>query len=219
MSEEKNIHRPDSSAYGEQPPTAAPAGPTVSAPAPQPKKKRKGIKTLIAGVVCLVLAGVSLAAVLVGGSSLASSVTGNKGQVVAVPGQLRVNAGELYIVSLPVDQVNSGATCTASGNGVEVANVSHQGELEANRKGAFKPEGMDQEYSPVLTVTAVSPSAEGVRLDCGNTEQAFVSDPVNAAVGGGVIIAGVAGMFVFGLAGFILVVIGLVRLVRSNKRS
>ncbi|MBV7411354.1 hypothetical protein KRX56_01175 [Dermabacteraceae bacterium TAE3-ERU27] len=211
MSEEKNVPQPASTS-----PTEAPAAAT----GPQPvKKKRKGIKTLVAGVVCLVLAGVSLAVSIAGGTSLASNVTSNKGQLVTVPGKLQVTPGDLYVVSLPSDQANSGATCTATGDGVETSSVAHQGNLESDRSGVFTPEGTDQKYSPVLTLTGVSPQADGVKLDCGSATQVFVSDPINAAAGGGMIIAGFAGMFFFGLAGFILVVVGLVRLVRSNKRA
>ncbi|MGQ4575650.1 hypothetical protein ACUH93_04490 [Dermabacteraceae bacterium P7006] len=180
---------------------------------PNQPKKRKGIKTLIAGVVCLVLAGLSLVGAFAATASLTASFASHEGQLVQVPGKLPVKTGKMYTISLPVSEAQSGGSCTVKGSNIEV----NRDDALTNEALAFTPEGTNEEYVPVVNFTAAGDSE--ARIECGQNQQAFLHDPVNVLGGGAALIGGALGLLVFGLIGLILVIVGIVRFVRSKKHA
>lgn len=183
------------------------------------KKKRKGVKTLIAGVVFLILAGISLVVAFASGAFLAKGVTGEEGHLVSVPGKVEVNGYSLYTVSLPADEVAAGGKCTgtAANNAIDTTDI-REAQKKLTDHGMFRPEGTDKDYVRVLSVTGNSPDKKELTLDCGSLKQAFVSNPVDAASGAGALLGGFLGMLGFGFIGLVLTIIGIFRMVRGSKQ-
>lgn len=184
-----------------QPGYGAPTGGYGGGPAAP--RKRRGVWPLVIGIVLLVVSVV----VFIGGIvwSMSSLVGDTMEGPIAMEGgtaEIQLEANEMVIVYVPSEDTS--ATCTAEGDGVSTVPTSGSVQF---------PDGTTYEQS----LGVVSTTGGTITISCTDTEAPGYLGPYSLfGIAAPLIIGPVIGI-VLGLIGLILVIVGIVKLVRSRR--
>lgn len=205
--------QPSQDPYGASP-HGHPAGASpyaASAPAPggptQPRKRR-GIIPLVVGLVLLL---VIAPAVTIGGlvwsfGSIVSDQVSGPTVLQGSSGEVPMAANEMIIVYIPSEDA-AGSSCTAE--------TPDQGSITIVPTSGTVTFGDGSTYEQAIGVAAVADTT--VTVSCEGTDAPAYLGPYSVfGIAGPLLIGPAIGIFT-GLAGLVLVIVGIVKLVRSRR--
>lgn len=193
---------PYSQPYGQQ---GQPAG-GMPYPAPQPQRRRRGLKRLIFGILGIIANAIGLF-VLPFIAVLGGAVVGLLGMTPAPlspdGGTFETSAASIYYIAAPADEASS-TTCEFDGQDLDI-------DHEASALSVGEIDGV--EYESIYTV--ISPQNQQVTVHCEGATTLAVAEVgiVGMLISTGV---GVIIPIVLGLLALILTIWGIIALVRSS---
>lgn len=182
--------------------TRAPGG------APAPPRKRRGIVPLVIGLVLLIVIApvVAIGGVVWSLGSLVSDQASGPEVLSSGSEQVSISANEMIIVYVPSEDASQ-TTCTAT--------ATDQGAITVVPTSGSVTFGDGSTYEQTIGVAAGSDAT--VTVDCEGTDAPAYLGPYSLfSVAGPLLIGPVIGVLA-GLAGLVLVVVGIVKLVQSRR--
>ena len=171
------------------------------------------LRMLIAGIICLLLAGLSLlAAMLIARHSDAVHAS-HEGQLVSVPSKLKMEADAKYGIALPTSLIkgeNSFLACRTDGKDVFLTTGPPE------QREPFTHPGLEGEYALVSYLR--SRTDQEVTLTCKSAQQVFLQTPIRDTPIYQAGRASLAGILIFSLAGVLLTLVGGVRVLLAKRR-
>lgn len=184
-------------------PSFAPAG----GPPPATRTRRRGIVPLVIGLALLVvLAPIAFIGGLVWSlGSLASDAVSGPQPLTGGSGEVTIAANEMIIVYVPTE--DSGATCTVEG--------PEAGSVTIVPSSGTVTFGDGSTYEQTIGVAAVADAT--VTVSCIGTDAPAYLGPYSLfGIAGPLLIGPIIGVLL-GLVGLVLVIVGIVKLVRSGR--
>ncbi|MFC7374191.1 hypothetical protein ACFQRD_02790 [Brachybacterium sp. GCM10030268] len=175
---------------------------------PQPERptKRRGLWPLIIGLVLLVIVGpvATVGGIVWSVGSIVADTDEGPAVIEGGTGEIDVAANEMVIVYVPAEDA-ANAQCTAEGSDA-VTSVPTSGRTRF---------GDGREYEQVLGVVATEDTA--VTISCTGTDAPAYLGPYSLlGMAGPLLIGPIIGVLA-GLAGLVLVIVGIVLLVRTRR--
>ena len=193
---------------------AAPAHVHGAQPGPvgygqQPKKRRRGIIPLVIGLVLLVVVAplVTIGGLVWGMRSLAGDTMTGPTVLTGGTGEVEVSANEMLLLYVPTADAEN-ATCTA-----ESADQNNSVVVTPSSGSITFADGSS--YEQKMGIASVSDTT--VVITCEGTDSPAYLGPYSVFGIGGPLLIGLAVGVLAGLVGLVLVIVGIVKLVRSRN--
>ncbi|MBM7499549.1 putative membrane protein [Brachybacterium muris] len=174
-----------------------------------PKKRRRGIIPLVIGLVLLVVVAplVTIGGLVWAFGSLASDTMTGPEVLNGGSGEVSIAANEMIIVYVPSEDA-AGTTCTAESTG-------QSNDVVVTPTSGTVTLGDGQSYEQTIGVAALADST--VTVSCEGTDAPAYLGPYSLFGIAGPMLIGPAIGVLAGLVGLVLVIVGIVKLVRSRN--
>lgn len=201
---------PDQGAPGHVGPAYGPgSGPDPVRQSGTPKKRRRGIIPLVIGLVLLVVVAplVTIGGLVWAFGSLASDTMTGPEVLNGGSGEVSIAANEMIIVYVPSEDADS-TTCTAESTG-------QSNDVVVTPTSGTVALGDGQSYEQTIGVAALADST--VTVTCEGTDAPAYLGPYSLFGIAGPMLIGPAIGILAGLVGLVLVIVGIVKPVRSKN--